>query len=88
MVISDTVPVNATYISGGSYNSGVVTWNVAQLNAQSNVQVQFVVTATQTIVNDTYSVTSDETSATGSGAVTTTIFIASDYTHLPLVYKD
>lgn len=88
LVISDTVPVNATYISGGSYNSGVVTWNVAQLNAQSNVQVQFVVTATQTIVNDTYSVTSDETSATGSGAVTTTIFIASDYTHLPLVYKD
>lgn len=88
LVIVDTVPANATYVSGGSYSGGVVTWNVAQLNAQSNVQVQFVVTATQTITNDTYSVTSDETSATGSTAVTTVIFVVSDYTHLPLILKD
>jgi uncharacterized repeat protein (TIGR01451 family) len=87
LIISDTVPTGATYISGGSHNSGIVTWTTPQLAPQGQHQVQFVVTATATIINNTYSVTSDETSAAGTAAVTTTIFVPSQYIYLPLIMR-
>lgn len=88
LVISDTVPVGASYISGGNYSGGVVTWNAATLAAQGQLQVQFVVTATQTIINDTFSVTADEASATGTSSVTTTILNPADSIYLPLIRRD
>ncbi len=88
LIISDTVPAGASYISGGNYNSGIVTWNAAQLAVQGQLQVQFVVTATQTIINDTYSVLSDETSATGTNSITTTIFTLVNPLYHPLITKD
>ena len=88
LVISDTVPLGASYISGGNYNGGVVTWNAAALSAQGQLQVQFVVTATQTIINNTYSVTADETSATGTASVTTTILNPAGSLYLPLIRRD
>ncbi len=88
LIISDTVPTGATYISGGSHNSGIVTWTTPQLAPQGQYQVQFVVTATATIINNTYSVISDETSATGTAAVTTTIFTPSQYRYLPLIMRN
>lgn len=88
LIISDTVPTGASYISGGNYSNGVVTWNAATLAAQGQLQVQFVVTATQTIINDTYSVTADETSASGTNAVITTILNPADSIYLPLIRRD
>lgn len=87
LTISDTVPAGATYISGGSHSGGVVTWTASQLAPQGQLQVQFVVTATATIINNTYSVTSDETNATGTAAVTTIIFTPSQYLYLPLMMR-
>lgn len=86
LIISDTVPTGATYITGGSYAAGVVTWTSPHLAAQGSLQVQFVVTATQTIINDTYSVTSDQTSAVGTTPVTT--IIGGIDVYMPLTLRD
>jgi uncharacterized repeat protein (TIGR01451 family) len=86
LVITDTVPTGATYISGGSHAAGVVTWTSPHLAAQSSLQVQFVVTATQTIVNDSYGVTSDQTSAVGTTPVITIIDGIDAY--LPVIFRD
>ena len=59
VVITDVLPLGATYISGGTLMPGnIISWTLPTLPANSGPsQVGFVVTATGAIVNDTYAAT-------------------------------
>ncbi len=58
--ITDVVPEYATYVSGGALQSGIVSWDVGQLDGYgASTQVQYVVTASQTITNGVISVSAD-----------------------------
>ncbi len=88
LVISDTLPAGANYISGGMLVLGVVQFVAASLAANGGVTTtQFVVTATQTITNNAYLVTaSGGYSATGAVKVVTVV--GQDYTvYLPVVMR-
>ncbi len=59
VVVSDTLPAGATYVpaSGGALSGNDVTWNIASILTDSNVQVSFAVTTCQSsLTNDTYQV--------------------------------
>lgn len=60
VVITDVVPANVTYVSGGAYDAGTrtVTWNVASLPVGGSAQVQFVGALGRSgqVVNDRYRV--------------------------------
>jgi uncharacterized repeat protein (TIGR01451 family) len=74
LIISDVLPVGATYMSGGVFSGGVVTWSVTSLDPGNTTTVQFAVSATTTITNDDYRVeASGGYSATGSVSVVTVI---------------
>jgi uncharacterized repeat protein (TIGR01451 family) len=60
IVISDTIPAGAAYITGGLRSGNVVSWTVPSLAGGESVSVNFVVTATATITNYDYGVTSVE----------------------------
>jgi uncharacterized repeat protein (TIGR01451 family) len=76
-VVSDAVPANATYVSGGSESGGVVTWSGLTVPAGSEMDVTFVVTACQAITNSLYRVvTSTERVDSGWGAPLLTTPIA------------
>ena len=58
--ITDVVPEYATYVSGGALQSGIVSWDVGQLDGYgASTQVQYVVTASQTITNGVISVSAN-----------------------------
>ncbi len=81
VVITDALPVGATYVSGGEYDAGTntVRWEVGDLpSAQSGnniVSVNLTVTAQRSLTNDRYGVVSNDGLrsyvATGSVAVVT-----------------
>jgi uncharacterized repeat protein (TIGR01451 family) len=73
VVITDTLPSGAHYISGGTLMlSHTVGWTVDELAPDDSVHVQFAVTATQTITNSDYRVSCTEgASAAGTRAVVT-----------------
>jgi uncharacterized repeat protein (TIGR01451 family) len=75
LVIGDTVPAGASYVSGGSESGGVVTWPVvASLAPNTSIQRSFVVMATDTIVNEDYGVSADDNvSAVGQQDVVTVV---------------
>ncbi|MGB0384969.1 MAG: fibronectin type III domain-containing protein [Ardenticatenaceae bacterium] len=74
VLITDTLPMNATYLSGGTLAGNVVSWNLPTLAPNSTTSVQFVVTATETITNSDYGFTADDGySATGSEVVVTEV---------------
>jgi len=74
LLITDTLPSGASYVSGGSLNGNVVSWAVASLEASNSTMVQFAVTATQTITNSDYRVSADDGySATGGMSVVTIV---------------
>ena len=81
LIITDTIPTGATYVAaldGGIFNTDTVTWQVASLAGGNTIEVRFVVTATQTIVNDRYGVRADGgIDVVGAEAVTTTVTAAS-----------
>ena len=85
VVITDVVPTGASYISGGALMPGnVVSWTLAQLAGHETATLQFVVTATDTIVNENYVAVCDErVTATGS-PVTTAV---ARRVYLPLVLR-
>ncbi len=56
LVITDTVPAGATYLSGGMLSGGEVVWTVPSLGPGAQVAVQFAVQAQATVVNDDYGV--------------------------------
>jgi uncharacterized repeat protein (TIGR01451 family) len=59
VTVTDTVPVGATYVSGGTLLPGnIVSWTIPTLAANGGTaQVSFTVNATQPIVNRTYGAT-------------------------------
>jgi len=79
LIITDTLPTGASYIGGGTFNPGkinvpsnYVRWLVPSLAPNASIDVQFIVTATQTITNSVYGVRTDGGySATGTKAVVT-----------------
>ena len=74
LVISDTIPSGANYVSGGTKVGNVVSWTAASLAPDASIQRTFVVTATATIANSNYQVVADNNvSAVGQQAVVTTI---------------
>jgi uncharacterized repeat protein (TIGR01451 family) len=75
VVVSDALPIGAHYVGGGELLPGdVVSWSVASLAGGEGAQVQFVVTATETITNQVYGVTCAEgVSAQGAQDVVTVI---------------
>ena len=57
LVISDTLPAGATYLSGGTLVGNVVRWQLSSLPANGGKEtVSFSVSATKTITNDDYKV--------------------------------
>jgi uncharacterized repeat protein (TIGR01451 family) len=89
LVITDVLPAGAHYVSGGALMPGdVISWTVASLpGSGASVQVQFVVTATETITNALYGVTcAEDVSAVGIEPVVTVI---QEWTiYLPLVVRN
>ena len=93
LIISDTLPVGASYIGGGTLAGNVVTWSVPSLAANGGVTItQFTVTATQTIINSDYRVTADGgVGAIGAVSVTTQVSPVCDqidglgFTYTPIV---
>lgn len=71
LVITDTLPVGAQYVSGGDSapQNGVVRWSLPTLAADSTAAVQLVVSAQASLVNYDYRVTSKE-GPTARGRVT------------------
>jgi uncharacterized repeat protein (TIGR01451 family) len=79
LVVTDTLPAGANYISGGTPVGNVISWTIASLPPLSSTTLPLVVTATQTISNYDYHVTAnDDLSASGQEVVETAIldFIA------------
>ena len=84
-LVTNTLPVNAFYVSGGTLNSGVISWNAGNLAPNSSTQVSFVVTATTTVINNDYRVSASG----GHSAIGTTIAVIIDpqQVYLPLVRR-
>jgi uncharacterized repeat protein (TIGR01451 family) len=76
VVVTDTVPVGATHLTGGSVDDGVVTWEIGELSAESTTTVSFTASISQTVVNNDYAVTAAGSyAAQGTKAVTTELRI-------------
>ena len=74
LVITDVLPAGASYVSGGVLSGGVVTWQPGDLGASSSLDVQFVVTAIETITNSSYMVSADgDYQATGTEDIVTVV---------------
>ncbi len=74
VVITDVIPTGANYLSGGTRVGNIVQWAVGTLAPNSGAQVQFVVTATQTITNSQYGVNaSGGFNAQGAAALVTVV---------------
>ncbi len=88
VVITDVLPAGAEYAGGGTLMLGdVVSWTVASLAGGAQTQVQFAVTAIETITNEVYGVTCAEgVSAAGSESVVTVVYRWAIY--LPAALKD
>jgi uncharacterized repeat protein (TIGR01451 family) len=88
LVITDTIPANAYYVSGGTLVGNVVSWSVASLAANNSTQATFVVTATQTVNNNDYRVSSDGGFYdVGLSPVVTVVDGAGQEIYLPMVLK-
>lgn len=57
VVVNDTLPAGAGYVSGGTLQDSVVSWTIPTISAGDQAQVSFVVSTCQTsLVNNTYQV--------------------------------
>lgn len=57
VVVNDTLPSGAGYVSGGTLQDSVVSWTIPMISAGGQAQVSFVVSTCQTsLVNNTYQV--------------------------------
>lgn len=59
LLITDALPIGATYISGGSLVSDTIRWTVDSISAGQTTQVAMVVTASETITNVAYGVAAE-----------------------------
>lgn len=88
LVISDTVPSGANYVSGGTKVGNVVRWTAASLAPNASLQFTFTVTATSTISNANYSVAADNNPlVAGQPSVITIVSNAPKLAYLPIVFK-
>ncbi|MEW5958145.1 MAG: PKD domain-containing protein, partial [Chloroflexota bacterium] len=82
LVITDTMPAGASYITGGLRTGEVVSWTVASLASGDTVTETFAVTATGIITNSDYRVSADGgVSADGQAAIETRLL---DFSAEPL----
>jgi uncharacterized repeat protein (TIGR01451 family) len=93
LIITDTLPSGAFYVSGGSKVGNMVSWTVPTLAAGGGmIQKSFVVTATQTLTNSSYGVRADGGyQAKGLTSVTTLVENKAEdkvKTYLPLIIKN
>lgn len=91
VVITDTLPTGASYVSGGTLMPGnVISWTAANLVPDDDMQVQFVVTATQDIANSDYRVSCAEgASAAGAETVVTKVGESTaNSVFLPIILKN
>jgi hypothetical protein len=72
------VPTGATHIGGGDLDNGLVSWAVDNLAPGGMVKVSFRVSATQTVVNETYGVAAAGGFRAQGGQTVTTIVSAGD----------
>src|SRR5437867_1469807 len=81
-VLSDTVPVNTTFVSatgGGTLSAGVVTWSIGTLAAGGSGSVPLTVRVNSppangtVITNGTFNIDSTETAPVAGSAITTTV---------------
>jgi uncharacterized repeat protein (TIGR01451 family) len=75
ILLTDTLPTNANYVSGGTLIGNVVNWTLSELPAGAGFSRTFVVTATQTITNNDYRVSSDGEYSAGAHAPVVTIVV-------------
>lgn len=87
IIVNDTLPANASYVSGGTLNGNIISWTVPILPIGDTISLQFVVTATQTIFNTTYSAI-DSTGATALGQQDIVTLIGGADLYLPVINKD
>lgn len=73
LLITDTLPPGATYLSGGTLEGNIVSWLVSTLAPSDTISLQFAVSASQTITNSDYGVMVDEGFYAGTQAVVTEI---------------
>ncbi len=74
LVITDTIPLHAHYITGGTRLGDQVAWAVTTLAPSATITNTFVVTATQSLINRDYRAHADGGLATvGAVAVVTLI---------------
>jgi uncharacterized repeat protein (TIGR01451 family) len=52
--VTNTLPINASYISGGTQVGNIISWTIGSLAPNASTQVSFVVTAATTVINDDY----------------------------------
>lgn len=76
LLVSDTLPAGAAYLSGGTLNGNVVEWSIPALPDQSEVVLQFSVTAPMTdgvtLLNSQYAVVASEYPTPTFGAAVAT----------------
>lgn len=87
VVITDSLPGGAAYVRGGSLSSGVVSWNIGDLDPGASEQVQFAVTTNQDLLNDDYRVTANESFATGKIPVSTRLGSETTYASDMALFK-
>src|SRR5438093_495936 len=82
VVLSDTVPVNTTFVSatgGGALSAGVVTCSIAALGAGGSAAIELQTRALPTLANGTvitdgtYNIDSTETAPVSGVSITTTV---------------
>jgi uncharacterized repeat protein (TIGR01451 family) len=59
LLITNTLPIEASYIGGGTRVGNVVSWTLASLAANSSTAVSFVITTTATALNQDYRVSAN-----------------------------
>jgi uncharacterized repeat protein (TIGR01451 family) len=59
LLITNTLPLGASYLSGGARMGDVLSWTVSSLAAGNSVAVNFVITTTATAINQDYGVSAN-----------------------------
>ena len=85
VLITNTLPIHAVYVSGGTLNGNTLSWAVDDVTPNASAQVSFVVTSTTTVINAAYRVSA----AGGHSAIGPWLAVIVDPLHvfLPTVRK-
>ncbi len=54
VLITNTLPLNAVHVSGGTLNGSTLSWTAGNLTPNASTQVSFVITSTTTVINADY----------------------------------